>query len=119
MKTRVRVVQVGWGRDMQNKRHARIEIARREWTAVLYEDPAKGWQVVTLAVAPRSTRDTRPEKYGGAFAGRKLADLLGGELRLTNGSLGALVEDLYETGQRGAEARWVGKLIVLDVDKSR
>ena len=118
MKTRIRVVQVAWGRDMQNNRHARIEIAKREWTAVLYEDPTKGWEIVTLVVAPRSTRQVQPEKYSGASAERKLRDLLGGELRLVNGSLAALLEDLYEVGRRGAEARWVGKLITLDVDKS-
>jgi hypothetical protein len=48
-------MKVGWGVDFDDNRHPRIRIGRGEWSAVLYNHPANGWEVVTLEVNPRSS----------------------------------------------------------------
>jgi len=118
MRLRFKVIEVGWGIDFDNNRHPRIRIGRRNWSAVLYDHPAEGWQVISLEIVCKAKRDTRTKEYDGDTAENKIRELLGGEMAFTNTNVRAIENDLYEVGQKGAAKRWVGKTITLKVDKA-
>lgn len=114
MKVRVKGMEVGWATDFDDNRHRRICIERDGWTAVLYDHPANGREVVTLEIGQGSKRVTR-ENHSEDVAKRRLIELLGGEPVFD--SLARLEDDLYEFGRRGAMKRWIGKTISLAVEK--
>ena len=68
-----------------------------------------------LKVALASRRRSQVQEVGGEPAERKLSELLGGNLVLANSALDTLAADLYEWGRKGAETRWVGKVVALDL----
>ncbi len=112
MRKRFKVMDAGWGIDFDDNRHPRIQIGRREWSAVLYNHPANGWEVVTLETGHRSKHVSR-ENHSDESAKSKLLELIGGEPVFD--SLTKLEDDLYEIGRRGAMKRWIGKTITLIV----
>ena len=114
MKVRVKVTEVGWATDFDDNRHPRICIVRGEWSAVLYNHPANGWEVVTLELNPRSKRVPR-EYHSEDAAQRRLIELIDGEPVFD--SLSKVEEDLYEIGRRGAIKRWIGKTLSLIVEQ--
>ncbi len=114
LRVRVRVMEVGWGVDFDDNRHPRIRIDRDSWSAVIYDHPANGWEVVTLEIGQRAKRIAR-EYHSEDAARRRLNELLGGEPVFD--SLTKLADDLYEIGRRGAMKRWIGKTIALTVEK--
>jgi hypothetical protein len=115
MKVRVKIIEVGWGVDFDDNRHPRICIERDGWSAVLYDHPANGWEVVTLEIGQRSKRIAR-ECHSDDAARRRLFELIAGEPVFD--SLNKLEDDLYEIGCRGAMKRWLGKTATLSVEKS-
>jgi len=66
MRLRFKVIEVGWEADFDSNRHPRIRIGRRNWSAVLYDHPAKSWQVIALEIARGDKRGVRLEEYAGA-----------------------------------------------------
>lgn len=117
MNLRFQVIEVGWEPDWDAHRHPRIRIGRRNWSAVLYDHPAEGWQVIALDVAHPKGRGARIETHDGATAASHFVELVGGEIDLS--ALNALVNDLYEFGRQGAAKRWVGKTLTLPVCAGR
>lgn len=118
MQKRFKVMEVGWGKDFDEYRHPRIRIGRNDFSLVLYDHPANGWEIVTLNLATRRKSDAMPKEFHGESAEHQLAIRLGGNLHLAQSELGSLVEDLYETGRRGATKRWIGKHITLKVERT-
>jgi hypothetical protein len=59
VRLRFRVIEVSWEADLDDNRHPRIRIGRRNWSAVLYDHPAESWQVIALEIA-RSGRNSEP-----------------------------------------------------------
>jgi hypothetical protein len=115
MRLRFKVIEVGWGIDFDNNRHPRIRVGRRDWSVVLYDHPAEGWQVIALEIARKAKRDTRIEERVGDDAASQFRELIGGELIFANSVLNAVANDLHEIGRKGAAKHWVGKTITLDV----
>jgi hypothetical protein len=113
VKLQFRVIQVSWEIDLDDNRHAHIRIGRRDWSAVLYDHPAEGWQVIALEIAHNVKRGVRLEEHAGAEAERKLCELIEGELIFTDSALDAISNDLYEFGRKGATKRWVNRTIAL------
>jgi hypothetical protein len=113
VKLQFRVIQVGWEIDLDDNRHPRIRIGRRDWSAVLYDHPAEGWQVIALEIARKDKRGVRLEEFAGDEAERKFDQLIKGELTFADSVLNAITNDLYEFGRKGAAKRWVGKTITL------
>jgi hypothetical protein len=113
MKLQFRVIQVGWEIDLDDNRHPRIQVGRRNWSAVLYDHPAESWQIIALEIARKDKRGVRLEEYAGAEAERRFCQLIEGELTLADSALNAIVSDLYEIGRKGAAKRWVSKTIAL------
>lgn len=116
MRLRFKVIEVGWEVDFDDNRHPCIRIARRNWSAVLYDHPTEGWQIIALELARQTKRGTRIEEYDGAAAERQFQALNGGEPTLADSVLNTIVNDLYEFGRAGAAKRWVGKTITLRID---
>jgi hypothetical protein len=119
MRLRFKVIEVGWGIDFDNNRHPRIRMGRRNWSAVLYDHPTEGWQVISLEIVCKAKRDTRTKEYDGDPAESKMRELVGGEMVFANADVRAIENDLYEIGRKGAAKRWVGKTITLNVDKAK
>jgi hypothetical protein len=119
VRLRFQVIEVGWETDWDDNRHQRIRIGRRDWSAVLYDHPAEGWQVIALEIARKDKRDVRLEEYAGAEAERKLCELIKGELTFADAVLNAITNDLYEIGRKGAAKRWVGRTIALNVHPAK
>lgn len=117
MRLRFKIIEVGWGTDFDNNRHPRIRIGRGNWSAVLYDHPAEGWQVISLEIARKAKFAPRIEEYDGDAAERKFRELIDGEMIFANTDWGAIANDLYEIGRKGAAKRWVGKTITLNVEK--
>jgi len=113
VKLQFRVIQVGWEADFDSNRHPRIRIARRNWSAVLYDHPAESWQVIALEIARKNKRGVHLEEYAGAEAERRFCQLIEGELTFADSALDAIVSDLYEMGCKGATKRWRNKAIAL------
>ncbi len=107
-------MEVGWGVDFDDNRHPRICIGRGDWSVVLYNHPANGWEVVTLEINPRFKRAPR-EYHSDEAASRRLIELIGGEPVFD--SLTRLENDLFEVGRRGASNRWIGKTLSLIVEE--
>ena len=118
MQKRFKVMEVGWGKDFDDNRHPRIRIGRDDFSLVLYDHPANGWEIVTLNVATRRASDATPKEFHGESAEQELTKRIGGNLRLARSELDSLVENLYEMGRRGATKRWIEKQITLDVEKT-
>jgi len=118
MRLRFQVIDVSWQADFDDNRHPRIRIGRRNWSAVLYDHPAEGWQVISLEIACKAKRGTRIDEYDGDAAESKFRELVGGEMVFANVDVRAIENDLYEIGRKGAAKRWVGKTITLNVDKT-
>jgi len=118
VKLRFRVIQVGWEVDLDDNRHPRIRIGRRDWSAVLYDHPAEGWQVIALEVARKAKHGTRIETYDDATAASEFEALVGGE-SVFDMALNVIANDLYEMGHHGAAKRWVGKTLTLPVCAGR
>ncbi len=119
MQKRFKVIEVGWGKDFDENRHPRIRIGRDNFSLVLYDHPANGWEIVTLNVATNRKSDATPKEFHGESAEHELAKRLGGNLCLARSELDSLVEDLYEIGRRGAVKRWVGKTIMLNIEPAK
>ncbi|MBI3913766.1 MAG: hypothetical protein HY327_06220 [Chloroflexi bacterium] len=118
MRLKFQIIKVGWEADFDNNRHPSIHIRRGNWSAVLYDHPAEGWQVVSLEIARRTKHDTHIEEFDGEAAESKFQELVGGEISFASADLSAIENDLYEIGRKGAAKRWVGKPIVLKVEKT-
>jgi hypothetical protein len=117
MNLRFQVIEVGWETDWDANRHPRIRIGRRNWSAVLYDHPAEGGQVIALDVAHSKGRGARIETQDGATAASHFVELVGGEIDLS--ALNAIVKDLYELGRQGATKRWIGKTLTLKVHSTK
>lgn len=115
MRLRFQVIEVGWEADWDANRHPRICIGRCDWSAVVYDHPAKGWQVIALEIARQDKGRTRIEEHVGDDAARKFQELVGGELTFADSGLNAIANDLYEVGRAGAAKRWAGKTITLTI----
>ena len=115
MRIQVKVIEVGWERDLDDNRHPQIRIGRARWSAVMYDHPANGWEVVSLEIVRGSQRRRHVEAYDGETATTKLIELTRGEMTLDG--LVAVEEDLYEVGRKGAARRWVGKTVWLQVEQ--
>lgn len=118
MQKRFKVMEVGWGKDFDENRHPRIRIGRNDFSLVLYDHPANGWEIVTLNFATRRKSDETPKEFHGESAGCELRKRISGNLRLAQSELDSLVDDLYEIGRRGATKRWIGKQITLQVERT-
>lgn len=119
MQKRFKVIEVGWGKDFDENRHPRIRIGRDDFSLVLYDHPANGWEIVTLNVAMKRKSDATPKEFHGESAEQELTKRVGGNLRLAQSELDSLVEDLYEIGHRGAVKRWVGETIMIKVEQAK
>jgi hypothetical protein len=117
MKSRFRVIQVGWEIDLDDNRHPRIQIGRANWSAVVYDHPTEGWQVIALEIELKAKQFSRFEEYAGTEAETKLREIIDGELVFADPTLGAIANDLYEYGRKGAMKRWENKIISLSYDK--
>jgi len=113
LRLRFKVIQVGWEVDLDDNRHPCVRIGRRNWSAVLYDHPAEGWQVIALEIPRKDKRGVRLEEYAGTEAERKSCELIQGELTFADSALDAIVGDLNEIGRKGAAKRWVSKTIAL------
>lgn len=118
MQKRFKVIEVGWGKDFDENRHPRIRIERDNFSLVLFDHPANGWEIVTLNVATRRKSNATPNEFHGESAECELTKRISGNLRLAQSELDSLVEDLYEIGRRGAMKRWIGKQITLQVERT-
>ncbi len=118
MQKRFKVMEVGWGKDFDENRHPRIRIGRDDFSLVLYDHPANGWEIVMLNIATKRKSDATPKEFHGESAQHELAKRLGGDLCLARSELDSLVDDLYEIGRRGAMKRWIGKQITLQVERT-
>ncbi|CAG0942587.1 hypothetical protein ANRL1_00987 [Anaerolineae bacterium] len=119
MQKRFEVMEIGWGKDFDENRHPRIRIGRGNFSLVLYDHPANGWEIVTLNVATKRKSDATPKEFHGESAEQELAKRLSGNLCLARSELDSLVDDLYEIGHRGAAKRWVGKTIMLKIEPAK
>jgi len=117
MQKRFKVMEVGWGKDFDDNRHPRIRIERDNFSLVLYDHPANGWEVVTLNVATRRKSDATPKEFHGESAESELTKQISSNLWLARSELDSLADDLYEIGRRGATKRWIGKHITLKVER--
>lgn len=117
MQRRLMVIEVGWEIDLDGNRHPRIGIRRADWSAMLYDHPIEGWQIIALEIARHDKRGKRFDEYAGTEAESKLRELIEGELPFTDSVLNNIVEDLYEIGRRGAVKRWAGETIMLKVEQ--
>jgi hypothetical protein len=108
-----KAIEVGWETDLDGNRHPNIRIARRNWSAVLYDHPAESWQVIALEIARKDKRGVRLEEYAGAEAERRFSQLIEGELTFADSALDAIADDLYEFGRKNAAKRWVNKTVAL------
>lgn len=113
MRLRFNVIGVGWEADFDSNRHPCIRIARRNWSAVLYDHPAESWQVIALEIARKDKCGVRLEEYTGAEAERRFCQLIEGELTFADSALDTVADDLYEFGRKGAAKRWRNKGIAL------
>lgn len=117
MRLQFKVIEVGWETDWDDNRHPRIRIGRRDWSAVLYDHPSEGWQVIALERTRWVERHTQIEAYDGADAACQFERLVGGEV--DDASLDAIAAELYVTGRQGASKRWVGKTIPLRIHTNK
>ena len=117
MRQRFQVIEVGWEKDLDDNRHPRIRVGRHNWSAVLYDHPAEGWQVISLEIAHKTKRDTRIEEHDGDAAGSKFQELVGGEMIFADSVLKTIADDLYENGRKGAARHWIGKVITLPCER--
>jgi len=119
MRLRFKVIEIGWETDWDDHRHPRIRIGRRDWSAVLYDHPSEGWQVIGLETVRKDKRGVRLEEHTGGEAERKLNQLIKGELTFADAVLNAITNALYENGRTGATKHWVGKTITLNVHPAK
>ncbi len=119
MQKQFKVMEVGWGKDFDDNRNPRIRIGRDDFSLVLYDHPANGWEIVTLNVATSRKSDAMPKEFHGESAEQELTRRVGGNVRLARSELDSLAEDLYEIGRRGALKRWVGKIIMLKIEPTK
>jgi len=119
VRLRFKVIEVDWETDWDDNRHPRIRIGRRDWSAVLYDHPSEGWQVVALEIVRKDKRGVRLEEHTGGEAGRKLDQLIRGELTFADAVLQSITRDLHELGRQGATKHWVGKTITLNVHPAK
>ena len=119
MKARFKIIEVGWGKDFDDNRHPRLRIGRANYSLVLYDHPANGWEIITMEIMNRRQDRFAPRELHGESAEVELTKNLGGELLLAQSALDTLVEDLYETGRRGAAKRWVGETITLKIEPAK
>jgi hypothetical protein len=107
-KINVRIVELLWARDLDDARHAAIRVTHVDgWTALFYEHPSSGWQIVELSVEGRELAEPT--------AIRENFERIAGTL-VSDEPLNNLANDLYELGRRGANRRWKNRYIALEVE---
>ena len=126
------ILELRWERDLNDARHAAVR-ARAfantaaggtvEWTALFYDHPSNGWQVVELTVEKFTAPNTNGasdrvelDALSEPNAASEFERLVG--TIVTNERLDGLADDLYELGRRGANRRWKKRYIVLMVDRA-
>ncbi len=121
-KINVRIVELFWARDLDDARHAAIRVTHvDDWTALFYDHPSSGWQVVELEVEKFGAPDARgiSERVGldsltEPTAAKEFEKLVG--TLVSDEPLNNRADDLYELGRRGANRRWMNRYIALEVE---
>lgn len=131
-KINVRIVELFWARDLDDTRHAAIRAEHlvdsashgaSRWTALFYEHPSSGWQVTELTVEKFSAPDAKGvsdrvelDTLTDPDAAHEFERLAG--TLVTDAPLANLADDLYELGRRGANRRWKGRHVTLELEVS-
>jgi hypothetical protein len=119
MRLRFKVIEIGWETDWDDHRHPRIRIGRRDWSAVLYDHPSEGWQVIALEIVRKEKRGARIEEHAGIAAETQLRKYIEGDLTFADAVLQSITRDLHELGRTGATKHWGGKTITLNVHPAK
>jgi hypothetical protein len=120
-KINVQIVELFWARDLNDARHAAIRVTHVDgWTALFYEHPSDGWQIVELELESASESHGNNGRVcldsltdpAAATEFERIAGTLVSDEPLDN-----LADDLYELGQRGANRRWKNRPVALEVSR--